>query len=206
MDDHPTQLSAYGSILLMGMIGFLLVCLTIFLAKILAPHKPNPIKNSTYECGEETVGSAWLQFNPRFYVIALVFLLFDVELIFIFPWATVFGNKDFIHIDSRWGWFTLVEMAIFLSILIIGLVYVWKRGDLNWIKPKHRLPVTTVNIPSAAYKTLNERIYVVRDYKAVPHSAQQDSAAASAAAAAPVDTAAKSPSVGFKPRFKKPGA
>src|SRR5690606_37517302 len=100
MDDHPTQLSAYGNILLIGIIGVLLVSVTMLLAKVLAPNKPNPIKLSTYECGKETTGSAWVQFNPRFYVIALVFLLFDVELIFVFPWATVFGQSELIDRKS----------------------------------------------------------------------------------------------------------
>lgn len=193
MDDHPTQLSAYGSILLMGIIGIVLVCSTMFLAKILAPNKPNTIKQSTYECGEEAIGSSWTQFNPRFYVIALVFLLFDVELIFVFPWATVFGNADFIAADSRWGWFTLIEMAIFLGILIIGLVYVWKRGDLNWIKPTNKLLSTTVKIPHAAYAALNNKVYTVRNHKEVMTSEES---------IAPIEEK-KPVNVGFKPRFKK---
>lgn len=196
MDDHPTQLSQYGSILLMGIIGALLVCATITLAKIISPKKPNLIKNSTYECGEETVGTSWGQFNPRFYVIALIFLLFDVELIFVFPWATVFGNREFIAADPRWGWFTLVEMAIFLGILILGLVYVWRRGDLNWIQTTHIRPQTAVKIPASAYDKLNKTTYQVRDFSIVEK---------------PQETSPKSEdkakqSSGFKPRFKNPNA
>lgn len=195
MDDYPTQLSAYGSILLMGIIGIVLVCATIFLAKVISPSKPNPIKLSTYECGEETIGSSWVQFNPRFYVIALVFLLFDVELIFVFPWATVFGNATFIAADSRWGWFTLLEMAIFLGILILGLVYVWVRGDLNWIKPQHLTPMVDVDIPSTAYNSLNEKTYKIRDYK-VQETFTEELVA---------DVATVKPSAGgFVPRFRKP--
>jgi len=193
MDDHPTQLSAYGSILLLGIIGIMLVCVTIFLAKVIAPKKPNPIKLSTYECGEETVGSSWVQFNPRFYVIALVFLLFDVELIFIFPWATVFGNADFIAADSRWGWFTLIEMALFLGVLILGLVYVWKRGDLNWIKPTHRKPVVDVNITLAAYEHLNNTVYQVKDFRVKETAMKVET----------ILEEKKAPTAGFKPRFKK---
>lgn len=198
MDDHPTQLSAYGSILLMGIIGILLVCVTIFLAKLIAPKKPNPIKESTYECGEETVGSAWVQFNPRFYVIALIFLLFDVELIFIFPWSVVFGNESLIAADNRWGWFTLAEMAIFLSILIIGLIYVWRKGDLNWIKATYKIPSVDVNIPSSAYAQLNNKVYEVRDFRSTEGIVESMNDSPK------VDNLAK-PSVGFKPRFKKPG-
>lgn len=194
MDDYPSQLSAYGSILLMGIIGTVLVCATIFLAKIIAPHKPNPIKLSTYECGEETVGSSWGQFNPRFYVIALIFLLFDVELIFIFPWATVFGNAEFIAADARWGWFTLIEMALFVGILILGLVYVWKRGDLDWIKPTHVTPVVQVNIPSSAYDMLNKSVYEVRAYQVDPIVVAEVKA----------EVKLEQPtSMGFKPRFKQ---
>lgn len=194
MDDHPTQLSAYGYTLLLGIMGILLVCVTVFLAKVLSPNKPNPIKLSTYECGEETTGSSWVQFNPRFYVIALVFLLFDVELIFVFPWATVFGQYELIQADSRWGWFTLIEMGIFLAILILGLVYVWVRGDLNWIKPKHTIPSVQTRIPSEAYTTLNSKTYPIKDYR-TPIVDKGEK----------VTTATK-PTPGFKPRFKKPSA
>ncbi|MBL1407893.1 NADH-quinone oxidoreductase subunit A [Sphingobacterium faecale] len=196
MDDHPTQLSVYGYILLMGIIGALLVGVTIFLAKLIAPHKPNSIKESTYECGEETIGTAWVQFNPRFYVIALVFLLFDVELIFIFPWSVIFGNEALITADERWGWFTMIEMAIFLAILIVGLVYVWSRGDLNWIKPNHIKPTVGVNIPREAYEHLNNAVYAVRDYresKAIVDEKYNDTA----------ETNVVKPSIGFKPKFKK---
>ena len=195
MDDHPTQLSAYGSILLIGVVGVLLVCVTMFMAKLLAPNKPNPIKLSTYECGEETTGSAWVQFNPRFYVIALVFLLFDVELIFVFPWATVLGQSELITADTRWGWFTLVEMAIFLGILILGLVYVWVRGDLNWVKPNHTIPSVDTAIPLRAYEALNTRQYVVKDCKAAECVNNEKEEV--------VQT--KAP-IAFKPRFKKPSA
>lgn len=194
MDDYPTQLSAYGSILLMGIIGIILVSATIFLAKIIAPNKPNPVKLSTYECGEESIGTSWTQFNPRFYVIALVFLLFDVELIFVFPWATVFGNAEFIAADARWGWFTLIEMAIFIGILVLGLVYVWVKGDLNWIQPTHKTPVVAVNIPHSAYASLNEKVYQVRDYKVTETTIESNNEAS---------TANKPASIGFKPRFKK---
>src|SRR5690606_13269346 len=98
------------------------------------------------------------------YVIALVFLLFDVELLFIFPWATVFGQPELIAADARWGWFALLEMALFVGILIIGLVYVWKKGDLEWIKPKPAMPYVEVNIPATAYDRLNSSHYRVRKF------------------------------------------
>ena len=79
------------------------------------------------DCGEEPEGSAWLQFNIRFYVIALIFLIFDVEVIFLFPWAVVYKEM---------GLLAFIEMGIFLFILIIGLAYVWKKGDLDWVKTR----------------------------------------------------------------------
>lgn len=194
--DDPAQISEYGKILLMAIVGMLLVCATIFLAFVLSPKNPNPVKLSTYECGEESVGTSWIQFNPRFYVIALIFLLFDVELIFIFPWATVFGNADFIAADARWGWFTLIEMAIFIGILIVGLVYVWKSGDISWIKPQHKMPSVAVNIPSDAYDKLNQQTYAVRDYKE-PLIEEVETVVSSTATA---------PKIGFKPKFKKPSS
>ncbi|WP_156306160.1 NADH-quinone oxidoreductase subunit A [Sphingobacterium endophyticum] len=192
--DDPGQISEYGKILLMAIIAVILVSATMFLARILSPKNPNPIKLSTYECGEETTGTSWVQFNPRFYVIALVFLLFDVELIFIFPWATVFGNAEFIAADSRWGWFTLIEMAIFLGVLIIGLWYVWKSGDISWIKPTHQKPTVPVGIPASAYEQLNSKEYQIRDYKE-----QEIEEVLAEKASSPVK-------MGFKPKFKKPSS
>ena len=132
-----------------------MVCMAFLANRILAPNNPNAIKLSSYECGEEPTGNAWLPFNPRFYVIALVFLLFDVEMVFIFPWATVFGNHEIIAIAPQWGWFSLAEMFIFLGILILGLVYVWVKGDLDWIKAQPLKPVTDSMIPASLYEKLN---------------------------------------------------
>ncbi len=115
----------FGTIFLFVLLGIVLVYVPLLISKIVAPKKATPDKLSTYECGEESEGSAWVQFNIRFYVIALIFLIFDVEVVFLFPWAVVF--KDM-------GLLAFVEMAIFLVILIFGLAYVWKKGDLDWVK------------------------------------------------------------------------
>ncbi len=190
--DDPAQLSEYGKILIILLVGIILVSMTIFLGKLISPKKPNATKNSTYECGEVPQGSAWVQFNPRFYVIALVFLLFDVELIFIFPWATVFGQADLIQADGRWGWFTLIEMAIFLAILIIGLIFVWVKGDLEWVKPQHKLPQVKTGIPASAYQAINQAVYQVKDHLKIEIP--------ELVITAEVD---KPISKGFTPRFKK---
>src|SRR2546421_9596305 len=91
------------------------------------PHKPNELKLSIYECGEDPIGSSWIKFNIRFYVVALIFILFDVEIVFLFPWALVF---------KKMGWLAFGEMAIFLAILIVGFAYAWVKGDLDWVRPK----------------------------------------------------------------------
>ena len=194
--DDPGQITEFGKILLIGVVGILLVLFTLLLGKILSPKNPTPEKLSTYECGEEAVGNSWIQFNPRFYVIALVFLLFDVELIFIFPWATIFGQPELIAADPRWGWFTLVEMAIFVGILVIGLLYVWKKGDLEWVKPQTVIPHVAVNIPQSAYDKLNRERYRVRKFEAITES--------TAAPNLP-STGNEIKKPAFKPVFRKPG-
>lgn len=175
----------------------------IFANKLLAPNHPNPEKLTSYECGEEPTGSAWIPFNSRFYVIALIFLLFDVEMVFIFPWATVFSDKHIQDLDPRWSTLTLVEMFVFVSILILGLVYVWRKGDLNWIKPEPVIPAVEVNIPKSAYDQLNiqQENFKVRAFSAEPATAQAFTSQQPADTAT-VITPIKKPM--FKPTFKKP--
>lgn len=194
--DEPEQLTEFGKILLIGVMGVLLVLVTLLLGKMISPKNPTPGKLATYECGEETIGSSWIAFNPRFYVVALVFLLFDVEMIFIFPWATVFGRPELIAADPRWGWFTLAEMAVFIGILVVGLVYVWKKGDLEWVKSRTVLPRVSVNIPKSAYDKLNRETYHARKFEPL-------AAEASKTAKQSGGTEIKKPA--FKPTFRKPG-
>ena len=104
-------------------VGFIFGSLTI--GRILRPHRPTPEKLSTYECGEEAIGSAWIQFNVRFYIIALIFLIFDVEIAVLFPWATVF---------KKLGPLAFVEIVLFVGILVVGFAYVWVKGDLEWLR------------------------------------------------------------------------
>lgn len=195
--DEPEQLTEFGKILLIGVMGVLLVLVTLLLGKIISPKKPTPEKLTTYECGEEAIGSSWIAFNPRFYVIALVFLLFDVEMIFIFPWATVFGRPELIAADPRWGWFTLAEMGVFIGILLVGLVYAWKKGDLEWVKSRTVLPRVSVNIPKSAYDKLNREIYHARKFEPLAAESSKTGKPQS------VGTEIKKPA--FKPTFRKPG-
>jgi NADH-quinone oxidoreductase subunit A len=164
--EQVSQISEFGKVLVFLITGFVLTGALLFLNRLIAPNKPNAIKNSSYECGEEPTGSSWVQLNSRFYVIALVFLLFDVEMVFVFPWATVFGSHDLIDQDERWGWFSLTEMFVFMGILILGLVYVWVKGDLQWIKNKVVAPTVQVNIPASVYSKINEMSYAVKPFSA----------------------------------------
>jgi NADH-quinone oxidoreductase subunit A len=106
----------------------------------------------------------------------LIFLLFDVELVFIFPWATVFGQEALLTADPRWGWLSLIEMFIFIGILLIGLVYVWKKGDLNWIRPEQLLPSSPTKIPYSAYQTLNNEKYQIKEFTLDPVSIESEKA------------------------------
>lgn len=159
-----SQLSEFGKIFLFMIMGVLLVSLTLLISQIISPKKPNPEKLLSYECGEDPKGNSWVQFNSRFYVIALVFLLFDVELVFIFPWATIFSQQALIDTDPRWGWLTMSEMFIFAGILILGLVYIWKKGDLEWIRPAIKIPDTETRIPVELYDKINAEQYVIRPF------------------------------------------
>lgn len=162
--DETSQLTEFGKIFIYLIMGVLFVLFTFFLGWLVALKKPNPEKLSTYECGEEPTGSSWIQFNSRFYVVALVFLLFEVEMVFIFPWATIFAQETLLAADSRWGWLSLTEMFIFVGILLIGLMYIWKKGDLNWIRPEQILPQTPGRIPFSAYSSINQSIYEVKEF------------------------------------------
>jgi len=93
----------------------------------LRPKNPSSIKNSIYECGFETISDKWSNFNFRYYSIALLFVIFDVEVIFLFPWAASFGTMS-----AEFGLYVLVEMIVFIGILILGWAYAWRKGSLEW--------------------------------------------------------------------------
>jgi NADH-quinone oxidoreductase subunit A len=201
--DGVSQISEFGKIFIFLITGILMVAVAFFVTRILAPNNPNPEKLTSYECGEEAVGSAWMPFNSRFYVIALIFLLFEVEMVFILPWATVFGSKEMINADKRWGWISLTEMFVFLGILILGLAYVWVKGDLDWIKAKPVTPTVDTQIPASLYEQINQQ---QGNYKVKEFSLETPVLAATASA--PTITAQEPPAIRrpmFKPTFKKPG-
>ena len=115
----------FGTVFFAVILGIVMVAIPLVISWLVAPPNKTKDKLDTYECGEEAEGSAWLQFNIRFYIIALIFLIFDVEVVFLFPWAVVFKEM---------GLLALIEMGIFLLILIAGLAYVWVKSDLDWVK------------------------------------------------------------------------
>ena len=109
---------------------FLFVCLGaamvlggIFASYLLAPRNPTPVKQAPYECGEETIGSSSINFNVAYYLFAILFLIFDVEAAFLFPWAVILRELGFIG---------LIEVIVFVLVLVVGLVYAWKKGVLEW--------------------------------------------------------------------------
>ncbi len=104
-------------------VGLIIPVGAIAAAWLLAPKRPNSIKQSTYECGIETVGDSWVQFKAQYYIFALVFLVFDVETVFLFPWAVKLGQL---------GLFAVMEGILFILILIAGLTYTWRKGMLEW--------------------------------------------------------------------------
>jgi NADH-quinone oxidoreductase subunit A len=160
--------------------GFLAV--NMMVGKFVRPDRPSAEKQTVYECGEPPVGSSWIQFDLRFYVVALLFVIFDVELAFFFPWATVFGNANHLsrsdlsslqrseaqngilpdrpaanddQVDEQraaaksLAWFAFADILFFFGVLVVGFAYLWKRGDLDWV----RSTAAQIDLPPSAAET-----------------------------------------------------
>jgi NADH-quinone oxidoreductase subunit A len=165
-----------GYLLLFTGVGAAFVLVNLTAGKFLRPAKMNPEKATIYECGEPTIGSAWVQFDLRFYVVALLFVIFDVEMAFFFPWAVVFGQANQLAdpalpaearaaLVANWqqppttgeavlqqsqknpgwaqqttaaaselAWVAFVDILFFFGVLLVGFAYLWKRGDLDWVR------------------------------------------------------------------------
>ncbi|HVM12626.1 MAG TPA: NADH-quinone oxidoreductase subunit A, partial [Actinomycetota bacterium] len=115
---------SYGTLVALGIGGAALVAVAVLLARVVAPRRQLPEKLTTYECGMDPVGTGWSQTQVRYYIYAFLFVIFDVESVFLFPWAVVF---------EQLGWFAVVEMTIFILILGGGLLYAWRKGVLRWV-------------------------------------------------------------------------
>lgn len=120
----------FGNVIIFLLLAVAFVGVSLGVSRLLQPRVDSPAKRIPYECGEDPVGSGRINFNIRFYMVALLFIVFDVEIALMFPVAVVF--KDWVA--GGLGVFALVEMGIFLAILFMGLIYVWAKGDLDWIK------------------------------------------------------------------------
>ena len=107
-------------------LGMLLAGWALSILKI-RPYAPDAVKKAIYECGFETLTGRWSQFNFRFYAFALIFVVFDVEVVFLFPWAASFGV-----LSAEFGLFVLLEMVVFVAILVVGWLYAWRKGALEW--------------------------------------------------------------------------
>jgi NADH-quinone oxidoreductase subunit A len=121
------MLTEFGKALIFILIAVIFVVAIVYFAKLIRPARPTHEKLKTYECGENPEGSPWIKFNIRFYVVALIFLIFDVEVVLLIPWALVY--KDF-------GLTGFLIGGIFLVLLGLGMAYEWRKGDLEWEKPK----------------------------------------------------------------------
>ena len=117
------MVESFGPVLLFLIVAIIFGLVPLLLARLIQPRRPDAVKLSPYECGVETIGPTRIQFNARFYLYALIFAIFDVEAIFIFPWAVSYGGL---------GLFALIEMVIFIAILLLGFAYAWRKRALEW--------------------------------------------------------------------------
>ena len=158
MDIHQTYLSEFGQVLIYIIGTGLFVAITLLVSRLIRPDRPNIEKLTAYESGEEPVGGAWTQFNVRFYIVALIFILFEVEIVFLFPWATVFAKKELMEeTNGAWGWIAVIEALIFIVILALGLIYAWARGFLDWIKPDPKITSHQSPVPGRLYDQINQQ-------------------------------------------------
>ncbi|MFZ5832725.1 MAG: NADH-quinone oxidoreductase subunit A [Planctomycetota bacterium] len=176
----PTAIAAY--LTLFAGVAFFFVLIALLLGRLVRPSAPSAVKAEPYECGEPPVGTAYVQFDLRFYVVALVFLIFEVEVAFFFPWATVFGKLRALQVDSspaavatvlaemelphspeanlagvdqaarELALASMVDIAVFFGVLLVGFAYLWKRGDLDWV---YAMPDRATMAPAPAHGTYN---------------------------------------------------
>ncbi len=125
------MLTEFGKIFIFIILAIVFVTITLFLNKLIRPDRPTHEKKKVYECGENPEGSPWVKFNIRFYVVALIFLIFDVEVVLLFPWALTYKEN---------GVYGFVVGIIFLLVLFLGMAYEWRKGDLEWARPNPKAP------------------------------------------------------------------
>lgn len=123
-------LDVYMPVIILMAFAIGLVLISVFVAQIIRPFKPSQLKEQAYECGEEPEGTAWSNFNVRFYVVSLIFIVFDVEGALMFPVAAVY--RKFVEIGE--GAVLVGSLLVFISVLVVGVVYCWAKGDLDWVR------------------------------------------------------------------------
>ena len=116
-----------------------LLAANLVIGRLVRPEKPSPEKAEVYECGESPIGSAWVQFDLRFYIVALVYLIFDVEVALFYPWAVAYGSADKLGESIGMSGFAirqvaLVDMLFFFGVLMVGFAYLWRFGYLDWVR------------------------------------------------------------------------
>lgn len=126
------MLSNFTQVLVLSIVGVLFVFGALFAGRFVRPKNLGAVKSETYECGEVAKGPAWVNFNLRFYILALIFVVFDVEVALIFPVAVAY--KGWVTLGN--GALALVEILIFVLVLVVGLAYAWAKKDLDWIKDR----------------------------------------------------------------------
>ncbi len=147
----------YIALVLYALVGTCFIVFVLWFSRLLQNRKPDPAKGIAYECGELPTGYAGTMFAMRYYLIALLFVLFEVELLFLLPWARVMGAVvEFQGTD--WGWVVFIEMSFFIGLLLLGLVYAWKQGDMRSIGPRSQaISDWPSKVPTSMYADLNAR-------------------------------------------------
>lgn len=205
-----TPTAIVGYLALFVSVGFLFLFVNLLLGKILRPRDESAEKLEIYECGEPTIGSSFVQFDLRFYVVALLFIIFDVELAFFFPWGTVFGKAthlmapklavtdssgaltdDAVHVYRELGvprptvantvgavaepdqairqsatmlaWLSAADILVFFAVLLVGFAYVWRRGDLDWVRAVSRQRAAPPPVGEPALEESTARVLALHD-------------------------------------------
>ena len=138
----------YANIAMFFLVAALFVFAALVFGRVIRPNRLYRKKLETYECGEAPIGQAWFNFNPRFYIIAIIYIVFDIEIAFVYPVAAVFQR----WVTQGMGWFALIELVVFIGILLLGLAYVWVKGDLEWVRTLRTDPKGPQNVGSARAK------------------------------------------------------
>lgn len=147
------ELSGLHSVLIFTGAGAVFILVTLVFSKLISPSRPNPEKNEVYESGEEPVGTYWPAISNGYFILALLFILFEIEVILLFPLAVVFGKStDLAYSIVLWS-----AISGFLLILIVGLAYAWVKGHLDWMKPKPEKNSFSGAVPEERYKAFNNR-------------------------------------------------